>query len=44
MAFEDLMKDMQARTERALAMGGPDKLAQRKARGALNARERSRAS
>ena len=40
MAFEDLMKDMQARTERALAMGGPDKLAQRKAQGALNARER----
>ena len=40
MPFEDVLKDMQARTERALGMGGPEKLAQRKAQGALNARER----
>ena len=40
MAFEDLLKQLQERTERVLAMGGADKLARRKAEGHLNARER----
>src|ERR1044072_4351500 len=40
MAFEDLLKDLQDRTAEALAMGGPEKLAKRKAEGVLNARER----
>jgi len=39
-AFEDLLKQLQERTERVLAMGGADKLARRKAEGHLNARER----
>jgi len=38
--FEDLLKQLRKRTERALAMGGADKLAKRKAEGHLNARER----
>ncbi len=40
MPFEDLLKQLRERTERALAMGGADKLAKRKAEGVLNARER----
>ena len=40
MPFEDMLKDMEMRRQRALAMGGPEKLAQRKAQGVLNARER----
>ena len=38
--FEDLLKQLRERTARALAMGGADKLAKRKAEGVLNARER----
>lgn len=38
--FEDLLKELEARKQKALAMGGPEKLAQRKAQGLLNARER----
>jgi len=38
--FEDLLKELDARKQQALAMGGPEKLAQRKAQGWLNARER----
>jgi len=38
--MEDLLKELDARRQKALAMGGPEKLAQRKARGYLNARER----
>ena len=40
MAFEDTLDDLRQRRERALGMGGPDKLAKRKATGLLNARER----
>ena len=40
MPFEDLLKELAERKQRALAMGGPAKLAQRKAEGVLNARER----
>ena len=40
MPFEDLIKELQEKTAEALAMGGPEKLAQRKAEGHLNARER----
>jgi methylmalonyl-CoA decarboxylase subunit alpha len=40
MPFEELLKELEARRARALAMGGPDKLAQRRAQGVLNARER----
>ncbi len=40
MPFEDLLKQLRERTERALAMGGAEKLARRKAEGVLNARER----
>jgi acetyl-CoA carboxylase carboxyltransferase component len=40
MAFEELIKELDARKQRALAMGGPEKLAERKAQGLLNARER----
>ena len=40
MPFEDHLKELAERTQRALAMGGADKLAQRKAQGVLNARER----
>ncbi len=40
MAFEEPLKQLRERTERALAMGGPEKLAKRKAEGHLNARER----
>jgi len=40
MAFERLLAEFEARRAQALGMGGPDKLAERKARGLLNARER----
>ena len=40
MPFEDLLKELRARERKAVAMGGPEKLAQRKAQGILNARER----
>jgi acetyl-CoA carboxylase carboxyltransferase component len=40
MAFEKLMDEYETRKAQALAMGGPDKLARRKAQGLLNARER----
>jgi acetyl-CoA carboxylase carboxyltransferase component len=39
-AIDKLLKDLETRTERALGMGGPAKLAKRKAEGVLNARER----
>jgi len=39
-AFEKLIEELQQKTAEALAMGGPEKLAQRKAEGHLNARER----
>jgi methylmalonyl-CoA decarboxylase subunit alpha len=38
--FEDLIKELREKTTQALAMGGPEKLAQRKAEGLLNARAR----
>jgi len=38
--FEDLIKELRRKTAEALAMGGPEKLAKRKAEGRLNARER----
>jgi len=37
---KDLLKQLEEKTTEALAMGGPEKLAQRKADGHLNARER----
>ena len=40
MAFEALLKEYERRRARALAMGGPEKLAKRKKAGMLNARER----
>ncbi|HEV7800963.1 MAG TPA: carboxyl transferase domain-containing protein [Burkholderiales bacterium] len=40
MAFESLLEEYQKKTAEALAMGGPEKLAKRKAAGVLNARER----
>ncbi len=40
MAFEDKIKEHEERTERATAMGGPDKLERRRSNGLLNARER----
>jgi len=39
-AFETLLEEHRRKTEEALAMGGADKLAKRKAEGVLNARER----
>jgi methylmalonyl-CoA decarboxylase subunit alpha len=38
--FEDLINELKTRDAEALAMGGPEKLAKRKAEGLLNARER----
>jgi methylmalonyl-CoA decarboxylase subunit alpha len=38
--FDDLLQQLRERTARVLAMGGPEKLARRKAEGHLNARER----
>lgn len=40
MAFEKLIDEFQQRTAEAVGMGGPEKLAKRKAEGHLNARER----
>lgn len=40
MAFEELMNEYEARLAKALAMGGPDKVARRAKAGQLNARER----
>ena len=40
MAFETLLEEYEKRRAKALAMGGPEKLARRKKAGALNARER----
>lgn len=40
MAHEALLQDYEERRQRALAMGGPEKLAKRHATGVLNARER----
>ncbi len=40
MPFEDSLKQLEARKQKALAMGGEIKLAERKATGMLNARER----
>lgn len=40
MPFEELLQQLRERTAKVLAMGGPDKLAKRKAEGYLNARER----
>ena len=40
MPFEHLLNELETRKQKALAMGGPEKLAQRKAQGVLNARER----
>ena len=40
MPFEALIRDYEERTQRALAMGGAEKIAARKAAGVLNARER----
>jgi methylmalonyl-CoA decarboxylase subunit alpha len=40
MPFEDLLNELERREQKALAMGGAEKLAQRKAQGILNARER----
>jgi len=40
MPFEEQLKEFNERTQHALGMGGPEKLAQRKAQGVLNARER----
>ena len=38
MAFEDNLKEYAVRKEKALSMGGADRLARRKAQGLLNAR------
>ena len=40
MSARDLLRQLEERDAAALAMGGPEKLAQRKAQGHLNARER----
>ena len=40
MAFEEVLSELERRRTKALAMGGPDKLAKRRAMGVLNARER----
>jgi len=40
MAHDDLLKDFEQRRAKAQEMGGPDKLARRRAAGVLNARER----
>lgn len=40
MPFSMLLQELEERRARALAMGGPEKLAKRKAQGILNARER----
>jgi acetyl-CoA carboxylase carboxyltransferase component len=40
LSHEDLISELKARDAEAFAMGGPEKLAKRKAEGVLNARER----
>src|SRR4030081_3676424 len=40
MAHNDLLKELEVKRAKALAMGGPEKLAKRRAAGVLNARER----
>jgi methylmalonyl-CoA decarboxylase subunit alpha len=40
MPFEDLLKELDARRQKALAMGGEEKVVARRAQGLLNARER----
>ena len=40
MAFDDLLNELKRRDAEALAMGGAEKLARRKAEGVMNARER----
>jgi acetyl-CoA carboxylase carboxyltransferase component len=40
MPFDDLSSELERRNRQALAMGGPERLAKRRASGALNARER----
>ncbi len=40
MAHEDLLKELETRKAKALAMGGEEKLAKRRADGVMNARER----
>jgi acetyl-CoA carboxylase carboxyltransferase component len=40
MAFEDMLAEYERRRQKALAMGGPDKIERRRAEGHLNARER----
>lgn len=40
MAFDESLKELNARKAKALQMGGEDKLAKRRAQGVLNARER----
>ena len=40
MAFDELLNDLEQRRQQALAMGGEEKLAKRRAAGVLNARER----
>jgi hypothetical protein len=39
MAFLDLLDELHTRRHRALAMGGPEKIAKRRGEGVLNARE-----
>ena len=40
MSHDDLLNDLDRRRDGALAMGGPERLAKRRATGVLNARER----
>ena len=40
MPLDDLLTDLEQRRQQALAMGGPERLAKRRAAGVLNARER----
>jgi acetyl-CoA carboxylase carboxyltransferase component len=40
MAYEALIEELKARRQKALGMGGPERLAKRAAQGVLNARER----
>ena len=40
MAFELILQELERRRAKALAMGGPEKIAKRKTEGLLNARER----
>ena len=40
MAFEEMLNALERRRTKALAMGGPDKLAKRREMGMLSARER----